>query len=147
MKYSEAKQGRVFILRLEDGDIVHETIERFAAEKNIKAASLICLGGADKGSVLITGPECSRSEKIETITNILDDAHEILGVGTIFPDENEHPHLHMHIACGRDRKVTAGCIRRGVKTWYVIEVVITELVDTTARRLLDPVIGFSLLQP
>jgi len=147
MKYSEAKQGRVFILRLEDGDIVHETIERFASEKNIKAASLICLGGADKGSILITGPECSRSEKIVPLTNCLDDTHEILGVGTLFPDETGHPHLHMHIACGRDKSVRAGCIRRGVKTWHVIEVIITELLDTTAKRLPDPIIGFSLLNP
>ncbi len=26
MKYSEAKQGRVFVIRLEDGDVVHEVI-------------------------------------------------------------------------------------------------------------------------
>ena len=29
MKYSEAKQGRVFIIRLEDGDVLHESIEAF----------------------------------------------------------------------------------------------------------------------
>lgn len=29
MKYSEAKQGRIFVIRLEDGDIVHEELERF----------------------------------------------------------------------------------------------------------------------
>lgn len=30
MKYSEARPGRIFVLRLEDGEIVHEVIERFA---------------------------------------------------------------------------------------------------------------------
>ena len=30
MKYSEAKPGRIFVIRLEDGDIVHEAIESFA---------------------------------------------------------------------------------------------------------------------
>ena len=39
MKYSEAKQGRVFIIRLEDGDILHESIEAFAREHSIKAAN------------------------------------------------------------------------------------------------------------
>ena len=38
MRYTEARPGRVFILRLEYGDIVHETIERFAVEHNIVAA-------------------------------------------------------------------------------------------------------------
>ena len=45
MKYSEAKPGRVFVLRLEDGDILHESIEAFAIEHEIMAASLIALGG------------------------------------------------------------------------------------------------------
>ena len=49
MKYSEAKQGRIFIIRLEDGEILHETIEAFAAAKKIRAAALIVLGGADSG--------------------------------------------------------------------------------------------------
>ena len=32
MKYSQARQGRTFVIRLEDGDIVHEKIEQFARE-------------------------------------------------------------------------------------------------------------------
>ena len=36
MKYSQAKQGRVFVIRLEDGDVIHEEIEKFAREKGIK---------------------------------------------------------------------------------------------------------------
>lgn len=147
MKYSEAKQGRVFIIRLEDGDIIHEELEKFAALHSIKAASLIILGGADKGSVLITGPLHSRSQKIKPIIQTLEDAHEILGVGTIFPDPEGKPYIHMHIACGRDKTVTAGCIRNGVKTWHVLEVIMTELVDTDAKRLPDPKIGFCLLNP
>ena len=126
MKYSEAKQGRVFIIRLEDGDIIHQELEKFAADHSIKAASLIILGGADKGSVLITGPMLSRSQTITPITATLDDAHEILGVGTIFPDQDGKPYLHMHIACGRDKSVTVGCVRKGVKTWHILEVIMTE---------------------
>jgi predicted DNA-binding protein with PD1-like motif len=39
MKYSQAAQGRTFIIRLEDGDILHEAVERFAADKGIRAAT------------------------------------------------------------------------------------------------------------
>ena len=35
MKASEGKIGRVFVVRLEDGDVVPDCIERFAAEKSI----------------------------------------------------------------------------------------------------------------
>ena len=61
MKYSQAKPGRIFVLRLEDGDIVHEVIESFAREHAIGAAALVILGGADKESRLVVGPEAGRA--------------------------------------------------------------------------------------
>ena len=64
MKFSEAQTGRTFIIRLEDGDILHEAIERFATEQGIRAAHLTVVGGVDVGSCLITGPADGRSEKI-----------------------------------------------------------------------------------
>jgi len=43
MKYSEAKPGHIFIIRLEDGDILHEAVEVFASSHGIQAAALIVL--------------------------------------------------------------------------------------------------------
>lgn len=147
MRYSQAKQGRTFIIRLEDGDIVHEEIEKFAREKSIKAAALIILGGADKGSKLIVGPEHGRREPIIPMEHILDNVHEIAGTGTIFPDEKGKPVLHMHMACGRKTSSVTGCVRKGVKVWHVMEVILFELVDTTAVRAFEPTTGFELLKP
>ena len=147
MRYSQAKQGRTFIVRLEDGDIVHEEIEKFAREKSIKAAALIILGGADKGSKLIVGPEHGRREPIIPMEHILDNVHEIAGTGTIFPDENGKPVLHMHMACGRKTSSVTGCVRKGVKVWHVMEVILFELIDTTAVRAFEPTTGFELLKP
>ena len=147
MRYSQAKQGRTFIIRLEDGDIVHEEIEKFAREKSIKAAALIILGGADKGSKLIIGPEHGRREPIIPMEHILDNVHEIAGTGTIFPDEKGKPVLHMHMACGRKTSSVTGCVRKGVKVWHVMEVILFELVDTTAVRAFEPTTGFELLKP
>jgi len=147
MRYSQAKQGRIFIVRLEDGDIVHEEIEKFSREKSIKAAALIILGGADKGSKLIVGPEHGRREPIIPMEHILDNVHEIAGTGTIFPDEKGKPVLHMHIACGRKTSSVTGCVRKGVKVWHVMEVILFELVDTTAVRAFEPTTGFELLRP
>ena len=62
MKYSEARQGRIYINRLEDGDIIQEEIEKFVSEKSINAAALIIIGGADEDSRLVVGPECGRTE-------------------------------------------------------------------------------------
>jgi len=147
MKYSEARQGRIFIIRLEDGDIVHEEIERFARDQSINAAALIIIGGADKESKFVVGPEDGRVTPVVPMAHLLKNVYEIAGVGTIFPDETGHPVLHMHMACGRKGKTATGCIRSGVKTWQVMEVILLELVDTQGVRLTDPATGFKLLEP
>lgn len=147
MLYSEAKRGRTFIIRLEDGDILHEKIEEFARLKKIKAASMIVLGGADTASYLVVGPEDGRTQPIIPMVTSLRDVHEITGTGTLFPDSDGNPVLHMHIACGRKDKALAGCVRKGVKVWHVMEVILQELTDTNAKRLVDTESGFELLIP
>ncbi len=147
MKYSEAKQGRVFVIRLEDGDIVHEEIERFAREKSIEAAFLIIVGGADEGSAFVVGPEEGRSKPVQPMKHILDNVHEIAGVGTIFPDDTGAPVLHMHMACGREDSTVTGCVREGVKVWHIMEIVLIELVGSSAKRLPDTDTGFKFLVP
>lgn len=147
MKYSEAKQGRIFVIRLEDGDIVHDEIERFAREKSIGAASLIIVGGADQKSKFVVGPEEGRTTPVVPMEHVLDEVHEIAGVGTLFPDDEGNPVLHMHMACGRKSATITGCIRQGVRVWHVMEVILFELADTTGVRTHDPVTGFKLLQP
>lgn len=147
MKYSTAEAGRRFIIRLEDGEILHETIERFAAEQGVTAASLIVLGGADVGSTLVVGPEDGRATPVVPMSIVLENVFEIAGTGTLFPDAAGRPVLHMHIACGRGTETRAGCVRRGVRVWQVMEIVMTELRGSTARRLRDEATGFELLVP
>ncbi len=147
MKYSQAEQGRIFVVRLEDGDILHEEIERFARKKSIQAAALIVVGGADAGSRLVVGPEKARTKPIVPLEHVLDQVHEISGSGTLFPDEKGHPILHMHIASGRGANTVTGCVRRGVRVWHVMEVILFELVNSSGVRRLDPETGFELLIP
>lgn len=147
MKYSEAKQGRVFVIRLEDGDVLHESIESFARREGIRAAALIVVGGADEGSRLVVGPRAGRERPVVPMTRDLCNVYEVAGVGTIFPDEEGNPVLHMHIACGRRGETTTGCVRTGVKVWEVMEIVLWELTESKARRLLDEKTGFRLLVP
>lgn len=147
MKFTSANPGRIFIIRLEDGEILHETVEAFARDKGIQAAALIVLGGADEGSKLVVGPEVSRASPVTPMEHILAGTSEATGVGTIFPGPDGKPILHMHIACGREGSTVTGCVRRGVKVWHVMEIVLWELTGTDAKRVLDPKTGFELLQP
>ena len=147
MKYSEVKLGRIFIVRLEDGEILHEVIEKFAEKKKITGAFIAAVGCADKDSKLVVGPEKSRSVPANPMDILLDDVYEIAGVGTIFPNSQDKPILHMHISCGRKKKSVTGCVRRGVKVWHVMEIIIWELKNSTARRVFEKSTGFELMQP
>lgn len=147
MKYSQAQLGRVFIIRLEDGDIMDQEIKKIAKVEKVKAATLIAVGGVDKDSCLIVGPEDGRSKKIIPKSIVLDNVHELTATGTLFPDADGEPIVHMHAACGRNNQTITGCIREGVKTWHVLEVIMTELINTDAKRLKDIATGFKLLNP
>jgi predicted DNA-binding protein with PD1-like motif len=147
MKYSEAKPGRIFIIRLEDGEIIHEEIEKFARNHSIKAAAIIILGGADNGSRIVVGPEDGRASPVMPMEHLLKDAHEAMGTGTLFPDEAGDPIIHIHMSFGRNENSSTGCIRRGVKVWEVMEVILFELTDTGSKRLLNEKVGFKLLEP
>lgn len=147
MKYSLATLGRVLVLRLEDGDVVHECIEEAARAEGIARAAVILLGGADGGSRVMVGPEDGRADPVVPMERLLHDVHEMAGAGTIFPDEHGRPVLHLHAAFGRDDQVTTGCIRRGVVTWMVGEAVVIELTGSEAHRRRDVAPGFQVLDP
>ena len=106
------------------------------------------LGGADIGSRLVVGPEGDgRSTPVVPVIHTLSGVHEVTGTGTLFPDVSGEPVLHLHMACGRGEEAKTGCIRAGGKVWHVMEVILYELLDTTAIRKKDPVTGFELLSP
>ena len=146
MKFSECKPGRIFAICLEHGDIVHEEIEQFARDHSITAASLIIIGGADKGSKLIVGPERGDERPVSSLEYILENVHEVAGTGTLFPDQEGNPVLHLHMACGRNSSTRTGCIRRGVKVWHIMEVILFEMLDSKGKRMFDPETGFTLLR-
>ena len=146
MKYATASLGRALVVRLEDGDVVHECIEEAARAEGIARAAVILLGGAAGGSRLVVGPEDANARPVAPMQRALHDVHEMVGAGTLFPDESGRPVLHLHASCGRDADVTTGCIRAGVTTWVVAEAVVLELTGTGAVRRVEPSSGFELLE-
>lgn len=147
MNYAQASMGRIFIVRLVQGEVLHECIERFAAEQSIRLATVLALGGADRGSKLVVGPQDGEDRPVVPVDLLLDNVHEIAGIGTIACNAAGDPVLHMHAAMGRGATAVCGCVRRGVITWQVLEVVITEMINDTTRRVLEPETGFELLNP
>ena len=100
MKASEGKIGRVFVIRLEDGDVIPACIESFAAEKKISTGQVILVGGIGGGQVVV-GPRRSDEMPPESMLLPVDGVHEIVGAGTIAPDKKGKPSLHIHASLGR----------------------------------------------
>lgn len=146
MQYTEGLLGRVFVLRLEHGDKMPQTLERFAQERGVVAGLVVMVGGAEDGSRLVVGPEDGAVVPPLPVVMTLGGVHEVLGVGILMPGEDGHPELHMHAACGRGHATVTGCIRVGMVTWQVLEVVLIEMTGLEAVRRRDETTGFSLLQ-
>ena len=145
MKASEGRVGRLFVIRLEHGDVIPDCIEKFAEEKRISVGQVIMIGGIGEGQVVV-GPRHSGDVPPEPMIVPVEGAHELIGLGIIAPDKMGKAVLHVHGPLGRSGKATTGCLRPGVSTWTVGEVIICEILGATAFRELDEKTKFELLQ-
>jgi predicted DNA-binding protein with PD1-like motif len=146
MQFTEAKLGRVFVLRLHDGDRLPDVLESFAAEKNISSGLCFFLGGAKENSRVVVGPKDCYNHPPEPLVTLLEGVHEACGVGTIFANEKGKPKLHMHTSFGRSESTVTGCIRLGIEVWQIGEVVVLELTGAIAHRVKNKETGFEFLE-
>jgi len=146
MKACEGQMGRVFIIRLEDGDVVPGCIERFAEENGVSVGQVILVGGVGGGEVVV-GPRRSEEMPPQPMLLPIDGAHEVLGLGILAPDEDGKPVLHIHAALGRSGQTMSGCLRPGVTTWLVGEVILYEILGVNVARVRDEASDFDLLEP
>lgn len=146
MKASEGQTGRVFLIRLEHGDVVPDCIERFAGEKGILFGQVILVGGIGGGEIVV-GPRRSEERPPQPMLLPVDGAHEVVAAGVLAPDESGKPILHMHAALGRSGTTMSGCLRPGVTTWLVGEIILCEILGVEATRIRDEESGFVLLEP
>jgi predicted DNA-binding protein with PD1-like motif len=146
MQFTEAKLGRIFVLRLHDGDRLPDVLESFAAEKNISSALCFFLGGAKENSRVVVGPKNGSAIPPEPMVTLLNGVHEACGAGTIFANEEGKPKLHMHTSFGRDENTVTGCVRLGVDVWEIGEVIVIELTGAQARRVIDKKTNFEFLE-
>ena len=146
MKVTEGRIGRVFVIRLEDGDVIPKCVEHFARDREVLHGHVVMVGGIDKGQIIV-GPKDSDERPPDPMSLPLDGAHEVVGVGVLAPSENGYPTLHIHAALGRSGHTVTGCLRNGVTTWLVGEVILYEILDARANRVMDEHNGLPLLMP
>lgn len=142
MEYRVGKPGRIIVARFGDGEDLLAGLAGIARKEELRAACFSIVGGM-KGGRYVVGPEGDEMPP-RPVWRELQENHEAFGFGTIFWSGDE-PKVHFHGAYGRGDRVKAGCMREGSETFLVVEVVITEILDTGAIRTLDPLSGFALL--
>ena len=103
------------------------------------------IGGIGSGQIVV-GPRHSDEMPPQPMLHPVDEAHEVVGIGLIAPDKKGEPVLHIHASLGRSGNSLCGCLRPGVTTWLVGEVVIYEILNADLARLEDKESGFSLLE-
>ncbi len=143
MEYAVGTTGRIIAARLFEGEDLYESIEQIASKENVKSAAVLITGGFRKANVVI-GP---KKETPKIIGNFKDFAGpgEVLGVGTIYCDDNR-PKLHIHTAIGKTGETIVGCPRGGAKTFLVLEITIIEITGLRASRKHDEKTGLNLLR-
>lgn len=145
MQYREGKIGRVFLLKIEHGEDLLESINKVVVLEKVGAAVLFLLGGLGGASVVV-GPK-GKEIPPDPEWRSFQDRREMLGMGTVFWGD-QRPIIHLHASMGRGDTVLTGCVREQAEVYLVGEVIMQEILDTGALRQFDEhlqlnVLGFS----
>lgn len=143
MDYSEGRLGRVFVLRLADGEDLISSVDRFLAEKGVASGMILFLGALRQGRI-ITGPREPTIPPESPFVEDLEGGFETFGVATVYPGEGGEPKVHIHASFGRGDRALTGCLRERAETYLVVEAVVFELLGLFARRLFDEESGVLL---
>ncbi len=134
MQYTEGQLGRVFVVRIDNGEDMLVSLRQFIDDKAIRAGSILFLGALMNGR-MVTGPEEPVIPPVPHFV-MFEGGWEVFGVGTIYPGEGG-PHIHYHASVGRSGHALTGCIREKAITYLIIEAVILEFTGLTVRREFD----------
>jgi predicted DNA-binding protein with PD1-like motif len=143
MQYSEGRLGRIFVLRLDDGEDLIASLKKFVSEKEIASCMALFIGALKMGRA-VTGP------KEPTIPPVphweeYKDGWEVFGMATIYPS-SEGPRLHIHSSLGKSREAMLGCVRERAEVYLVVEAVLYEFSGLNVRREWDPKMELYLLE-
>jgi predicted DNA-binding protein with PD1-like motif len=142
MQYSEGRMGRVFVIRIDHGEDLIESLKKFLSLKKIESCMALFLGALLDGRA-VTGP---KKPEIPPIPNFeaYQSAWEVFGMATIYPSK-EGPKFHIHSGFGRGREALTGCIRDKAEVYLIVEAVLFEICGLDAERVWDEEMKLFLL--
>jgi len=134
MQYTEGQLGRVFVVRIDDGEDMLVSLHQFINDKSVQAGSILFLGALMNGR-MVTGPEEPVIPPVPHFV-MFEGGWEVFGIGTIYPGEGG-PYIHYHASVGRSGHALTGCLREKAITYLIVEAVILEFTGLSARREFD----------
>jgi predicted DNA-binding protein with PD1-like motif len=142
MQYSEGNLGRVFVLRMDHGEDLIASLQKFVQEKKIESCMALFMGALVDGRA-VTGPEVPVIPPVPHIESF-ESAWEVFGMATVYPS-SEGAKLHIHSGMGRGTRTIVGCIRERAEVYLIVEVVLFEFSGLKAERIWDEKTGLNLL--
>lgn len=134
--------GEVWLLVLETGEEVKKSLEGFAAENGITAASFVALGAFQRAKLGYFEIDKKAYKEIP-----VDEQVEVITLtGDIVRDEKGKPSLHAHAVLGRsDASTRGGHLLEGIVR-PTLEVTLTQSPAHLVRRK-HPELGVALIEP
>lgn len=143
MEYTQGTMGRIFVVRIDHGDNVLDSIQELAKKEQIRAAYFMMIGAVGS-SKLVTGPK-EKCIPPDVEWTEFSDARELVGAGNIAWMDNE-PKIHLHAAIGGTAGVIMGCVRDNTEAFMVVEVVIFEIDGVDIVRKFNETVGFNQMK-
>jgi predicted DNA-binding protein with PD1-like motif len=142
MQYSEGHLGRIFMIRIDDGEDLLRAMDRFVVAQKVKAGMILFLGALREGK-LVTGPV---EPLIPPVPHFepFGGGWEIFGMATIYRGGDGKPKIHYHASVGRDNRALTGCLREKASTYLIVEAVLMEFTGIYGKRLVDPASGLHM---
>jgi uncharacterized protein len=134
MQYSQGNLGRAFVLRIDDGEDLIESLKKFVKAKGVESCMALFIGALKEGRA-VTGPELPTIPPVPHWEEYRD-GWEVFGMATIYPSA-DGPRLHIHSTIGKGREALLGCVRERASVYLVIEVVLIEFTGLNVRREWD----------
>jgi len=142
MQYRQGSLGRIIVAKIEHGDDLLAELQNLLKVEQIQAGVMLMIGALQDVSMVV-GPEIC-SVPPQPVWRELHDGREILGVATVFTEDNE-PRIHLHASLGRGDEPLTGCIRKEARVYLVVEVILWEILNSGAVRIPDDLTGLKLL--
>ena len=134
------KFNNKYIVRLNVGEDIVESVKKFAQEENIRFGTVTGIGAVNKAKIGLFNTETKEYQ-----STILEEDMEIISLAGNITEMNGEPYIHLHIALANsEHNVKAGHLNMAVIS--ATGEIIIEAIDGYVDREFDDDIGLNLLK-